>query len=582
MGTQTVSYYTPQKINCGSCGPADVILCVPSSSVAAKECSVEGETTYPYRYIEAVLILTETIDLGCNGIAYNYTFTYDDTQVTANITSNLISGVLCKGCLTDYIEDIVGNEVSVTFDEETSTYTITTQHGCVYEIVAGGGGGSYTFSDTASVDLTLTGSDVTADVNLSGDAGNILEERIDGLYAAVAFDQVVDTNSIGLTVTGTVLSADAIISADAGNQLEERVNGLYVPASGGTITVTDTASVDLTLTGSDLEADVKISATAGNQITENVDGLYVPASTITVTDTDSIDLTITGSDLEADVIISPDAGNGLELRANGLYAPLGGGGGFTEFTDYVPTITVNGGGSVSSATINDCAYAFSGDVMMIRAEMTVVATAGDVLSLTLPTGITGANLTGSSQVTPLIRIVKTGVGYLGTPFINSNGTDLNFYTENAAFDYNGTVFLSFVLLFEVQGAPTSPTWTAWTPTFTAATGFNIVGTPTVGNAVYKIKDTDTIFVSAQFVVEVDGGNYFTMSLPPGVSFPAGVYQLGSYSDIYDFALAVDASGRAMSFPPVSSTAIYVSRANSFTALPLQGAYTFNGFFVIDP
>lgn len=550
MGTQTVSYYTPQKINCGSCGPADVILCVPSSSVAAKECNVEGETTYPYRYIEAVLILTETIDLGCNGIAYNYTFTYDDTQVTANITSNLISGVLCKGCLTDYIEDIVGNEVSVTFDEETSTYTITTQHGCVYEIVAGGGGGSYTFSDTASVDLTLTGSTVTADVNLSGDVGNQLEERVDGLYVPASGGTITvsDTASVDLTLTGSNLEADVKLSATAGNQITENVDGLYVPASGGTITVTDTASVDLTLTGSTLEADVKLSATAGNQITENVDGLYVPASTITVTDTDSIDLTITGSALEADVIISPDAGNGLELRANGLYAPLVGGGGFTEFTDYVPTITVNGGGSVSSSIINDCAYAFSGDVMMIRAEMTVVATAGDILSLTLPSGITGATVAGSSQVTPFIRIVKSGVGYLGTPFINSNGTDLNFYTENVAFDYNGTVFLSFVLLFEVQGAPTSPGWTAWTPT--VSVDGTSVASSTVYYANYVVDPTTRqVYISAALDVQSTGsGSIARISTPPGYDpivtethFLANGYVLATNSN-YNFNIATVGGG----------------------------------------
>lgn len=67
-----------------------------------------------------------------------------------------------------------------------------------------------------------------------------------------------DTNSVDLTITGSNLTADSKISATAGNQISIAADGLLVPASGSTFitAVSDTATIDLTVTGSTLSADL--------------------------------------------------------------------------------------------------------------------------------------------------------------------------------------------------------------------------------------------------------------------------------------------------------------------------------------
>jgi hypothetical protein len=84
-----------------------------------------------------------------------------------------------------------------------------------------------------------------------------------------------DTNSVDLTLTGGVLSADVIISPNAGNQLQLLPNGLYVSPSTFSLTVTDTNTVDLTLVGNNLTANVIVSPSAGNALQVLPNGLYV-------------------------------------------------------------------------------------------------------------------------------------------------------------------------------------------------------------------------------------------------------------------------------------------------------------------
>lgn len=96
--------------------------------------------------------------------------------------------------------------------------------GVVWTTPSGAGGPGITVSDTATVDLTLTGSDLSADVIEAG-----LNPQ---------------NMSSGAALNGEVPTADG-----AGGISWE------VPSGAG-ITVSDTTTVDLTLTGSDLTADV--------------------------------------------------------------------------------------------------------------------------------------------------------------------------------------------------------------------------------------------------------------------------------------------------------------------------------------
>jgi hypothetical protein len=93
-----------------------------------------------------------------------------------------------------------------------------------------------------------------------------------------------DTNSVDMTLTGGVLSADVVISPNAGNQLQLLPNGLYVAPSTFSLTVTDTNTVDLTLVGSNLTADVIVSPNVGNALQVLPNGLYVGPGAYSLSD----------------------------------------------------------------------------------------------------------------------------------------------------------------------------------------------------------------------------------------------------------------------------------------------------------
>jgi hypothetical protein len=136
---------------------------------------------------------------------------------------------------------------------------------------------------------------------------------------------VSDTDSVNLTLAGSNLSADVEISATAGNQVSIAGDGLFVPKGAG-VTVSDTSSVDLTVAAGNISGVVKISADAGNQTVLHADGVFTPASSaITVDDTDTVDLTLAANVLTADVIIDPAGGNQLTSSASGLYVAASGG-----------------------------------------------------------------------------------------------------------------------------------------------------------------------------------------------------------------------------------------------------------------
>ena len=185
---------------------------------------------------------------------------------------------------------------------------------------------SLAVQDTTSVDLTLTGGVLSANVIISPNAGNQLQLLPNGLYVAPSTFSlnVIDTNTVDLNLAGGNLSANVIVSPNAGNALQVLPNGLFVPAA-SSISIQDTTSVDLTLTGGVLSADVVISPNAGNQLQLLPNGLYVAPSTfsLTVSDTNTVDLNLVGNNLSANVVVSPNAGNALQVLPNGLYVGAG-------------------------------------------------------------------------------------------------------------------------------------------------------------------------------------------------------------------------------------------------------------------
>src|SRR5688572_27772215 len=128
---------------------------------------------------------------------------------SALITGNVWQVPACDGtagvlfpCMTSaligaYIYNPVYGAFLITAFNST-TNVVTVQNTCIEGNAAPGtsvpSGSSFIFtsilgseqttvSDTDSIDMTLTGFDISADVNISPDAGNIIELRGNGLFA---------------------------------------------------------------------------------------------------------------------------------------------------------------------------------------------------------------------------------------------------------------------------------------------------------------------------------------------------------------------------------------------------------------
>lgn len=134
--TQISLYYnSTSRLSCDCVLPAQVILCVPEAIIAPREDTPE----YPYRTIEASITARSFLS-DCCGSSYNqYTISYDDTQLVDQIPlrADQIQGVVCRGCLTTWVEDVAGNDVSVV-DNGDSTQTLVNQHGVSYPLVVTG------------------------------------------------------------------------------------------------------------------------------------------------------------------------------------------------------------------------------------------------------------------------------------------------------------------------------------------------------------------------------------------------------------------------------------------------------------
>lgn len=139
MTTKTVTQCTTQCIPCDRCFPTDVILCVPNVLTAPHTClpdpSDEDQIT-AYSYIEATLINAENIGVTCGAKSKRYTFEYDDAQLldpNTDLMGSEISGVICKNCLTTWVEDFVGNDSYVYVNGSGSTIFVS-NHGCEFDL----------------------------------------------------------------------------------------------------------------------------------------------------------------------------------------------------------------------------------------------------------------------------------------------------------------------------------------------------------------------------------------------------------------------------------------------------------------
>lgn len=133
---QSVLWTTCQRLSCSGATSPTVVLCLADTGIVIDPFCPDSETreTFPYTTIEATLVKSwRDGSCGCNP-QFRYLFQYDEADLvdpdTLLVTAD-ITGVFCKGCLTTWVEEKVGNEITLV-DNNDGTLTLTTQHGCTY------------------------------------------------------------------------------------------------------------------------------------------------------------------------------------------------------------------------------------------------------------------------------------------------------------------------------------------------------------------------------------------------------------------------------------------------------------------
>lgn len=212
MGFQTVQWISYARLSCTNCVPADVILVLSDSTkVAQKTCPLDPlvapETTentdFLFTTVEAQLITAGRMKNNCGQTFYTYVFRYDDTLLVpaSVILSSDISQVVCRGGLTTYIDEKVGDDLKlelVPADGEgtPAQYLLTGQHGCAFEFPAFGGvlGATSAWNPPNLADGASTSSTFTVTGAALGDV------------VALGFDGDLD----GMQLTGYVSAADTV------------------------------------------------------------------------------------------------------------------------------------------------------------------------------------------------------------------------------------------------------------------------------------------------------------------------------------------------------------------------------------
>lgn len=148
----------------------------------------------------------------------------------------------------------------------------------------------------------------------------LLDQVLNGIQGADTLT-VLDGATVDLEKSGVQeLTAEVIISPDAGNIVEALANGIFA----------DVQDIEVTLNkqiiGALNQSVGDVLEILADSMHVHKDGQTVDFSLIQGIDSETFD-TVT-----AEVIVSPDAGNALESRANGLYAS-GSGGGVSQARD---------------------------------------------------------------------------------------------------------------------------------------------------------------------------------------------------------------------------------------------------------
>ncbi len=104
MTTKYVKFCLPYKLSCANATRKDVVLCLQSADLIVQP---DPACLTPITTIDGEICQAYNICDSCTQIKWNYTVSYDDTQLTnpsTPLVAGDIVGVFCRDCQTDWVE----------------------------------------------------------------------------------------------------------------------------------------------------------------------------------------------------------------------------------------------------------------------------------------------------------------------------------------------------------------------------------------------------------------------------------------------------------------------------------------------
>lgn len=139
--SKVVTYTSSTYLPCACNADNEIVICLNSADlVAPKVCPgapLVADEDFPFTTIDASITQFLKLNNGCGSPVYQYSLTYDETQLadpTTPIIASQITGVFCKNCLTNWAEEAIGNE-SYIKDNGDGTVSYVSPHNCEYQIV---------------------------------------------------------------------------------------------------------------------------------------------------------------------------------------------------------------------------------------------------------------------------------------------------------------------------------------------------------------------------------------------------------------------------------------------------------------
>lgn len=195
MASKTVEWTSFNRLACAGCTPADVLLC----------------TTYNV-VIPASLVSFQTFNNGCGGKFYRYVFNYDSADLPEGVTGltcATITGSVCKGCLTQWVEQQdAAIETEITLLEEQIALDISAARPLIFNSQTSSQAFSFLADPTAvhDVDLVIANPSLTRPLPVDISWGWSLILQASGPF--------VDTGALGrLYIDGSLIPITSSMDA---------------------------------------------------------------------------------------------------------------------------------------------------------------------------------------------------------------------------------------------------------------------------------------------------------------------------------------------------------------------------------